>query len=64
MHSGGAAICVSVPCLAVVAECFVTRPVHAYVHVQALKTLICFTVPLTHAACVRECRTVATQKVQ
>ena len=38
--------------------------VHAYVHVQALKTLICFTVPLTHAACVRECRTVATQKVQ
>ena len=27
MHSGGAAICVSVPCLAVVAESFVTRTV-------------------------------------
>ena len=47
-----------------VAECLVNRSVHAYVHVQAPKTLICLTVPLTHAACVRECRTVATQKVQ
>ena len=64
MHSGGAAICVSVLCLAVVAECFVNRSVHAYAHVQAPKTLICFTVPLTHAACVRECRTVGTQKAQ
>ena len=64
MHSGGAAICVSVSCLVVSVECLVIRPVHAYVHVQALKPLICLTVPLTHAACVRECRTVATQKVQ
>ena len=47
-----------------VAECLVNRSVHAYAHVQAPKTLICVTVPLTHAACVRECRTVATQKVQ
>ena len=64
MHSGGAAICVSVPCLAVVGKSFVTRTVHAYLHVQALKTLICFTVPLTHAVCVRECRTVASQNGQ
>ena len=48
----------------VMAECFVTLSVHAYAHVQAPKTLICFTVPLTHAACVRECRTVGTQTNQ
>ena len=47
-----------------VAECLVNRSVHAYAHVQAPKTLICLTVPLTHAACVRECRTVGTQKAQ
>ena len=64
MHSGGAAICVSVLCLTVVVECLVNRSVHAYAHVQAPKTLICLTVPLTHAACVRDCRTVATEKVQ
>ena len=64
MYSGGAAICVKVSCLVVLVECLVRRAVHPYVHVQALKTRICFTVPLTHAACVRECRTVANQKVQ
>ena len=47
-----------------VAECLVNRSVHAYAHVQAPKTLICLTVPLTHAACVRESRTVATREVQ
>ena len=47
-----------------VAECLVNRSVHAYAHVQAPKILICFTVPLTHAACVRACRTVGTQKAQ
>ena len=60
MYSGGATICVNASCLVVLVECLVIRPVHAYVHVQALKTLICFAVPLTHAACVRECRTVRT----
>ena len=64
MHSRGAAICVTVFYLAVVVECLVNLSVHAYAHVQAPKTLICLTVPLTHAACVRERRTVATQKVQ
>ena len=47
-----------------VAESLVNRSVHAYAHVQAPKTLICLTVPLTHAACVRECRTVGTQTNQ
>ena len=47
-----------------VAECLVNCSVHGYAHVQAPKTLICFTVPLTHAACVRECRTVGTQTNQ
>ena len=47
-----------------VADCLVNRSVHAYAHVQVPKTLICFTVPLTHAACVRECRTVGTQTNQ
>ena len=47
-----------------VAECLVNRSVHEYAHVQTPKTLICPGVPLTHAACVRECRTIATQKVQ
>ena len=47
-----------------VPECLVNRSVHAYGHVQAPKTLICFTVPSTHAACVRECRTVGTQTNQ
>ena len=47
-----------------VAECLVSRSVHAYAHVQAPKTLIWLTVPLTHAACVRECRTMGTQTNQ
>ena len=37
MHSGGAAICVNVPCGAVLVEFVVNRPVPAYVHVQAPK---------------------------
>ena len=56
------------PCLTVVvvflAECLLIRSLHAYVHVQAPKTLICLTVPLTHAACARECRTVGTEKAR
>ena len=47
-----------------VAECLVNRSVHAYAHVQAPNTPICFTVLLGHAACVRECRTEGTQTNQ
>ena len=64
MHSGGAAICVTVLCLWFCGGMPGESSVHAYAHVQAPKTLICFTVPLTHAACVRECRTVGTQTNQ
>ena len=64
MHSGGAAICVPVVCWWFCGGMPVNLSVHAYAHVQAPKTLICLTVPLTHAACVRECRTAGTQTNQ